>query len=82
MKGGLTRDELAYLRDLASLDRINLGMLYPSVNVKKPEEVCDRLVSRGLARVAEINPYGDAVIELTTKGHRTLRRVETILARV
>lgn len=82
MKGGLTNDELAYLRDLASLDRINLGMLYPSVNVKDAEKTRERLVARGLARIAEINPYGVAVMQLTTKGHRTLRRVETILARV
>lgn len=82
VKGGLNSDELAYLRDLAGLDQIHLGMCWPSIDVKKPAETRDRLIARGMARIVDTtHPAGD-VVELTTKGHRTLQRVEAILARV
>jgi hypothetical protein len=75
----VTRDEHRYLVDLAGLDAIHLGMLWPSVSVKRPEEVRERLAQRGLIRILpEPTPYGDLVVELTTKGHRALQRLERI----
>lgn len=77
----LSKDEFTYLRDLASLDRIHLGMCWPSTAVKQPAVARDGLVGRGLARIRpEPHPAGE-IVELTTKGLRTLQRIEAIEAR-
>lgn len=80
---GLTKDELQYLRDLARLDAICLGMLEPTFGVKEPNKTRDRLAERGMIRITtETVSWGAHGVELTTKGLRTLQRVERIAARV
>lgn len=75
-------DEFRYLSDLAELDAIGLGMLAPSIDVKHPSETRDKLAAKGLIRVRpEPTAYGEPVVELTTKGLRTFRRLALIQAR-
>lgn len=58
-------------------------MLDPSTGVQNPNETRDRLAAKGLVRVLpEPTPYGEPVVELTTKGLRTLQRVTRIATRV
>jgi len=79
----VSTDEFQYLADLAGLDAIGLGMLAPSLNVKHPAETRERLAAKGLIRVLpEPTAYGEPVVELTTKGLRTFRRLALIQARV
>lgn len=79
----LTGDELAYMRDLAQLDSLRLGMLDPGAGVNDPDAVRDSLASRGWVRVLpDPTPYGKPVVELTTRGHRMLQRIERVVARV
>lgn len=78
----MTADERRYLEDLACLDALHLGMLWPSAAVKRPVEARERLRQRGLVRVLpDPTPSGDPIVQLTTKGYRTLQRLARIEAR-
>lgn len=76
----MTKDELAYMRDLAQLDKIHLGMRAPSMLVKHPELAQQRCIDRGWVRFEPDAAGG--FVTLTTKGARMLQRIETIIARV
>lgn len=76
-------DEYRYLQDLAQIDAIRLGMLAPSIAVQNPIETRNRLAAKGLVRILpEATAYGEPIVELTTKGLRTLQRLMRIEARV
>ena len=71
----MTKDEQQYLSDLKSLDDIHQGMILPSVKVKQPEKVRDRLLERGwIWTDGRTASWGDPIVFLGTRGLRALQR--------
>lgn len=74
----MTKDEYRYLLDLKGLDDIGQGMLAPSVAVRRPEVVRDRLLWRGyIYREHDVTVIGPVIfpaVYLSTKGLRALQR--------
>lgn len=70
----MTKDELAYMRDLKKLDDIRLGMRAPSVRCRHPLNTLERCRLQGWLRwEADRGAYG-GFATLTTKGLRALQR--------
>ena len=70
----MTKDEFQYLSDLEELDQINLGMLMPSLQVKHPERIRDRLAARGWVRLEDESDTWGPTVTLRTRGLRALER--------
>lgn len=73
----MTKDEQQYLEDLKRLDDISLGMVLPSIKVREPMQVRDRLMARKWIHTRGQKVFGEPVVFLSTRGLRALRRASS-----
>ena len=73
----MTKEQYYFLDDLRGLDEIHLGMLFPSIRVRRHRayHVATLCYRRGWIRVEE-HTDGKPVFHLRTRGLRALQRYE------